>query len=343
MKSKYLLLVGKWVLAIGLLVIVIRGGNLSFEPVKDFLKNPVALVGVFLVVLIAASMSFLRWTWILRGMGLTMDFPTAFRLGMMGQFFSIVTPGVVGGDLAKGVYLARRYPSKKARALTSLLIDRVSGLMGLILLGSIAFIVVGRGQLESLTPGPDRSLALSLGWIVFVGGLVTLTLLSLLPAMSKRFSKAPPKILDKLPLRKFWLRLYGFVGDLGSGYTYLWYSVAFAMLGHVIVLMGVYWIAQVVFGSGPWGNIDVSAFVLANVLGMCALALPLTPMGLGVGQIAYSSLFWIMGAPSKEFGGALITNLQLIQVLVGIVGIYFFATYKAKVAGSAQHDVSASI
>lgn len=328
MKSNILLVLVKWTLAMGLLYFVIRSGNLSLESVKVFLGHPWASGSVFAIVFMGAALSFFRWKLILNGFGISMDFRTAFRLGMLGQFFSIVTPGVVGGDLAKGVYIARKYPSKKARALTSLFADRVAGLMGLLVLGSLAF-VLGFDNLNSLEPGKEKSLALTMGWMVFLGGLAVLVGLALVPILGRRFASRPiPKILHKLPMHRLWERLYFFIGDFGTEYRFLWIATALASLGHVLVLFSSFWVSSVVFGPEPWGTLSRSNFVLAYVLGMCAMAVPITPMGLGVGQIVCATLFWIMGAPSKEFGSALITNLQLVQIFVGITGVYFFATYK---------------
>ena len=57
---------------------------------------------------------------------------------MIGSLFNAVIPGAVGGDIVKGYYVCRRATAKTPEALTTILIDRVVGLLGLLLLAAIA-------------------------------------------------------------------------------------------------------------------------------------------------------------------------------------------------------------
>jgi hypothetical protein len=64
------------------------------------------------------------------------------------------------------------------------------------------------------------------------------------------------------------------------------------------------------------------------------MSLPIAPLGLGVGQVAFSVLFTAMGAPSAAFGAAIVTGVQIVNVALNLVGVFFFVTYKNEVAQS---------
>ncbi len=319
----------KWAFAIILLVLVFKSGKISTDPILVFLKTPEQAAPIVLVIWGVAICTFIRWQWILKGLGINMSAGTAIRLGMTGQFFSLVIPGVVGGDLIKGVYLARKYPNSKTRSVTSLLVDRITGLMGMLLLGAIAF-CLEYSILSSKPLTKELDFLMSMGWLVTAMGVAIVFSLAMLPFMGKWIPAELPALFRKLPMQSFLFSLYSAGYDFRKNYKYLWASVGISILFHAVNLWAIYGIAGIIFGPSPWGQLDLAGFALSFVLGNCALSVPLTPLGVGVGQIAFSTLFLASGAPTKNFGGDLITNIQLIQIGLGLLGSLFFITYKNK-------------
>lgn len=97
-------------------------------------KNFGLLAAALLVSLAAMSMSFVRWCVLVRAQGIELSMMEAFRLGSIGYLLSFVSAGSVGGDLFKAIFLAKRRPGKRVAAVASVLVDRGSGLYGLLLL-----------------------------------------------------------------------------------------------------------------------------------------------------------------------------------------------------------------
>jgi len=79
-----------------------------------------------------------RWWLLLRDQGIRISFWEAHRLTFIGFFFNNVIPGATGGDLVKAVYAARR-TDKRAEAVITVLVDRVTGIVAL---ASIAALVL---------------------------------------------------------------------------------------------------------------------------------------------------------------------------------------------------------
>ncbi|MBT6348538.1 MAG: flippase-like domain-containing protein, partial [Proteobacteria bacterium] len=79
-----------------------------------------------------------RWWFLLRANGLGVGFFEAQKFGWIGLFFSNVVPGATGGDVVKAVYIVRRCSGDKVRAVVSIVVDRILGVMSLLLVGSLA-------------------------------------------------------------------------------------------------------------------------------------------------------------------------------------------------------------
>ena len=80
----------------------------------------------------------IRWHLLLISQGVRLKFKDTLALNMIGTLFNTVIPGAVGGDVMKGYYLSRRAPGRRTQALTTLLIDRVVGLLALLLVSILA-------------------------------------------------------------------------------------------------------------------------------------------------------------------------------------------------------------
>ncbi|MEM8712329.1 MAG: lysylphosphatidylglycerol synthase transmembrane domain-containing protein, partial [Planctomycetota bacterium] len=69
------------------------------------------------------------------------DCPTrwydAFRYTYSGLFFNAVVPGINGGDVARAVAVVHRHPQRRAEAFMTVVIDRVVGLIGMIVVGTV--------------------------------------------------------------------------------------------------------------------------------------------------------------------------------------------------------------
>ncbi len=80
-----------------------------------------------------------RWTTLLKAHAIFISFSQAVRLTFLGMFYNNFMPGSVGGDLLKGWYATHHCDrDKKLHAALSVLFDRILGLSGTLILGSLA-------------------------------------------------------------------------------------------------------------------------------------------------------------------------------------------------------------
>lgn len=319
----------RWGLAIVLLTWVIRSGKLSLSDLAWFRQYPLKAFSLYLLEFGVCIFSMVRWWTLLRALDFKISLGSAIRLGMLGQFFSTVLPGTVSGDLVKAVYLARRNPSQKARSVMTLVVDRLSGLTAVIFLGTLGFIF-GYQKLATL-PGTHVELIRSFGFLVSSIGSVLFVALLSFPWVAKKLPRQLPKIVQALPKSQILQQLYEGVIDYRNRPFALWLAVGMSMVLQLVNVCLLWMVATIIFGPTPWGTLEPSTFVLAFILGVCAMQIPLAPMGLGLGQMVFAPIFLAMGAPSATFGPALITSLQLFQIFINLFGAIFFATYKNEV------------
>lgn len=103
----------------------------------NFLFLGAAILLYPLTVLLCAR----RWQWLLASHDLHPGFWESLRLTWMGLLFNNVLPGSTGGDVLKAVSIARRSPGKRTSAVMTVFLDRVIGLVALMLVGTMAVLL----------------------------------------------------------------------------------------------------------------------------------------------------------------------------------------------------------
>ena len=76
----------------------------------------------------------IRWQILLRVQGIVLSWRRICALVMIGLFFNFLIPGGTGGDMVKLFYLLKETAGKRTAALLSVLVDRLIGLVALIVL-----------------------------------------------------------------------------------------------------------------------------------------------------------------------------------------------------------------
>lgn len=91
------------------------------------------LVAIFLPPL-SYILTSIRWHLLLESLEIRLNPFRTFVLNCVGAFYNAFMPGTTGGDLIKAYYAAR-HTERRTRAVLSVIIDRIIGLLALILLG----------------------------------------------------------------------------------------------------------------------------------------------------------------------------------------------------------------
>ena len=101
------------------------------------------------------------WWLLLRAQSIHISMRAATRLFFLGLFYNNVMPGAVGGDVLKAWYVTK-HTNKRLEGALSVLVDRVIGLVGLVLMGMFTYSVFLRGRTLEQGPGEEQGPG---GWL----------------------------------------------------------------------------------------------------------------------------------------------------------------------------------
>jgi uncharacterized protein (TIRG00374 family) len=254
-----------------------------------------------------------RWNVLLRSQGIRISGWDAFSLSMIGTMFSTVIPGTVSGDVVKAYYTADRAPDKKARAVTTILVDRVVGLVTLLAMSSVAGLwnlpVIQRSHAASIFYLTVVAAAIGGGLVLAAAVLLSSHTLRWVENFTERFRwlgflAHPLQALEVFrngPAPLVWAMLLTIPAQASA-------CVAFYLCGRAL-------------GSSTLSVLDS---ILVVPLGFTAMALPLAPAGIGVGQMAFYSLFeLLLGAPGTA-GSSISLVFQVVYLAVAASGMVFY-------------------
>lgn len=304
MLKKVLLNILKAAVALGLLGWLIQTGKLNWELLAEMRRYPHRLLMAFGFFFINLFLVTWRWRHLLSARSSVKQ--PLLGLGMVnwiGLFFGSALPGSITGDVVKVFYVKKIDQALSTPFLLfSCFLDRLMGLTGLVLLMG-GFSVVNYGTLSTLSP----QLVPMLKFNFFLLGtvLTSLTVFFLFPDLIQSvlsiFAQLFPQSKIPKKLKDLW-------NDLRSAKT--------QMLWAIIISVVVQFFGVVIFHLlvSPQYQTDLSlGLVLSFIpLGFMALAIPIAPGGLGVGHMAFQTLFGFAG----ETNGANFFNMYFVVTIV---------------------------
>ena len=141
---KYLITLLKILASVGIIAYLVynatrgKGGANVFADMVHQPKQWDLLAAAALVSLVAVSLTMVRWCYLVRAVGIPFSMKGAFRLGFLGYLFNLAAHGNRGWRPAEGRVPGLRQPGKHAKAVASVVIDRLAGLYVLFLIASVA-------------------------------------------------------------------------------------------------------------------------------------------------------------------------------------------------------------
>jgi len=308
-------------------------GDKTFTDLADRPKHWGVLAAALAACLVATLISFVRWKMLVKAVGIPLALRDALRLSFLGYLLNFVSPGSVGGDLFKAVFLVRQHPTQRGAAIASVLADRVIGLFSLMLLCSGAILLFGQLQAANevvrdicwgvlgctaagaagvavlLWPGFTRG---GLARWLRSGGRLGPMFNSLLTAVERY--RARPSVL-----------VIATLASLGV---------------HVCSTLSVYLVARGMPGHVP----SLADHFIIAPLAMLAAAMPFAFGGLGAFEGAFDLLYMYVpvGAQFKGSEGLIVAfGFRVITILIALIGAVYYLLGRREVSqvwNEAQQD-----
>ncbi len=257
-----------------------------------------------------------RWQILLRIQGISLGWLRAAGVVMVGLFFNMFLPGLIGGDLVRLYFVFKRAPEKKTQATLSVAMDRLFGLLSILFLAGLVLSFRFNWLRQSAATLHIAWLALALlgGALVFVVAL---------------FSLVGFGALHRLPKRLFFRKAIVESGQALEVYRKHPAAMALAfvttIISHLAYYVSFYCAGQSLRASDRVaGLVDmISIMPLVNTV----TSIPISIGGLGVRETLFQQLLGNLAHVPASLAALTASLGFAIQASWGIVGAaaYFLA------------------
>lgn len=297
---------------------LINSGKLDFKLLQQLQDHKIAVLIAFIFSILNFIIISYRWETILSSRSqMRLPITGLLKITWIGQFFSSVLPGSVSGDLIKILYVQKFDKNfSKTFIFATILIDRVMGLSGLILLVGSSSLIFHK---KIISGSPAMIPLLNFNYLLMIGVVASFIVFFFFHHFIRKIligltSFGAVKQLQKIIL--LW-------DDLVFIKKQMLKAVALSILVQFIGVI-IFWSLIHPFVGDKMNFIQALAFI---PIGLMTLALPIAPGGLGVGHAIFQKLFEL----SSITNGASLFNLYfVITMIVNIFGVIPYLMTKTK-------------
>ena len=306
---KAFLLVLKLGLPFLIILHLIVQGDLRFGDFILALGHPWWLALGVLCQFVAMSVGAPRWQILLHAHDIRPGFWQVFRLTYIGYFFNAFIPGGTGGDFVKAYY-ASKATNKRAEAVTTVFIDRVVGLYAFTFMGAAAVL----WQFKTLWSKSSTLVIVILA--MFAAGTA---------GMAAFYLGVFQFLARVLKGENIVVRTLRKVNAAAHLFRERWDAIVYVFL-YTLLLQTSAVVGCFCFGRAIDDTLSAGNYFFLIPVGLVINAIPLGPMGAGVGEYGFKKLFGIFSSPK---GAAIAAVFHVAQFFIGLIGCVFYLQGRA--------------
>jgi hypothetical protein len=308
----------KWVIALGIVGYLGYQNRSQFERLTTEPIHWQFLIAAFVLCGSSIVLTFYRWYLLVVALDFPFKFSDALRLGFLGYLFNYVAPGAVGGDVVKGVLMAREQKGRRSVAVATILLDRILGLMGLLIVGASATLLVA----DKIDHRDEIVAVLWGGSIAGLAGLVVM----LHPATPNSWWM---KLLIRIP------KAGPIIADIADGISLyqtrrmiVALTVVLSVIGHFGIISSFYCCARVVATAAETPSY-VTHLLLIPLAEIVGVIVPL-PGGVGALEAAVQESYKLAGA-NAGIGLLAVGAYRVTTILVAAIGSVYYLASKRQI------------
>lgn len=275
--------------------------------------SPILLILSVLIFPITYIVTSFRWHRLLKALDIHLTLARTFVLNMVGAFYNTFLLGSTGGDVVKAIYASKQTPHR-TRAFMSVFVDRVVGLLALLIMGGVM------AAYQYFTGGPGDASAHACGKIAILCGLIvfgTAAGLFVFYHPTLRRVMGLDWFISKLPKQK---QVKNAIETMNLYRTQKWLvlqSLVVTFPVHITVVLSAM-LAGKAFGLG----ISPLYYFVAVPVIVLVGSIPISPQGAGV--MEYFAII-LLGRQGGTVGQAfaLTMSIRMVQILWNLTGGIF--------------------
>ena len=318
------LTLAKLALAVAILGYLVAQAHDGFSRLMEqTIAWPVVGAGM-LCTFAACTASFVRWHLLIRAVGIDVRLVDSLRLGALGLALNFVSPGSIGGDFFKAIFLAHGQPGRRTEAVATVVADRVVGLLTMLVFASIGILV------SDLTHAPSPALRV-LCRAIFTATVASWTGFAILMAVPGLSGRRVRGWAETVPLvGRTIARLLGAVQTYRSQKHMLLAAFGLSALVALFFISSFYLVAHGLPIKEPSWTEHLMIVPVAGLVG----AIPITPSGLGTLELAVEELYKaVPGGEGVVRGDGTMVALarRVTELAVGLIGLVFYLSHRREV------------
>ncbi|MFG1509877.1 lysylphosphatidylglycerol synthase transmembrane domain-containing protein [Halobacteriovorax sp. HFRX-2_2] len=308
----------KVIFAAAILTWLAKSDKLDLSLIGQVLENgPWALISLALLICSSFIAAF-RWSLLLKTKSDKIHIKKIYPINLIGQFFSTFLPGIVTGDFLKLLYVRDCDKNlKRSFLLSTALIDRIIGLIGLLIVGGLSSIYF-YSELTVLSPKVKPLISFN---IMLLLGALGFVLVLFMPVRIKihviELIKILPIVGDKIAniTETFW--------KIGESRAVILKSIGLSVIVHIFAITAFWSLVH----SFLHANIGIKQLFSIIPVGLISIAIPISPAGAGVGHLVFEELFKALG---QDKGASFFNLYFLVAISVNLLGVIPYVLWKKK-------------
>lgn len=295
----------KILITVAILIVIARSIDLTAVIGVVRGMQPEYLLLALIMQLLSAALASYRWYLIMRRLKFEQGPMFFLKSYLKGSFFNQALPGGIGGDAYRVLECAKLGNSKKA-AFYGVLLDRVLGLIGILLLNLLANVAY-----PELLPAAIFHLLNAIA----LGGIAAVVLFAMLGK------------IDRFAHLKFTRHLHEISADMRRVYhdpKAIGLHSVISVLIHFVSMLAVYYI-----GTGVGLNYGLLTFLVLVPPVMLLTIAPISLAGWGVREGGMIGLFLLVGA-DKTLVLSMSVLYGLVLLAASLPGLYLFLMSRHK-------------
>ena len=287
----------------------------SFQEAVRRIRWDWALLAVLLY-FIAQTLLACRWVLLLRVQGVFISQFQAIRLTYMGLFYNNFMPGAVGGDLLKGWYITHHSEKhRRVEAAVTVFVDRIVGLIGMILVASVASLFVG----SEMGVETEEGWRLQVRWLVWgiLGVMVVVAVVFL--SRHVRRGLMISKLLEKLPFKKLLRQIDEAIRLYRHHKRVMFIALLLTVVIQGLSIVAIWLLTQALYFEKVT---FIQCLIIMPIIWVISAAIPV-PGGIGIIENCVKYLFCLVinpAAPNEAIGQAVALAL-LIRLLICVCSL----------------------
>ena len=303
---------------VGLLAWLFRDGKQNREMLTALSHaNLLWIAGAFGVYGIVVLSAVTRWKVLLGVQGIHIAWTRLASLFMIGLLFNPFLPGGTGGDVAKIFYLLKETPDKKPAALLAVLMDRLTGLFGLILIA---------GTVVALRYHWFIQTASTAHWLMVIGVIFGGSLAFIVGSFAVAKMGLVHKLPQRMPLRDKLVDLSVAYNQYGRAWRSTLLALALCVPVHLFSFTLSYCVGQAFVESATRGSL-MDYWGIMPIVGTIA-ALPISIGGTGMREIVFIDLLGGLCGITPSMAKLISLTGYFVLILWSLAGAITYLFYR---------------